>query len=1766
LDLELPAEDSVQVERDDATVTGPEATPDPARKRWRIALPPSLNGVVRLNIRRPPLPDQPAPLWRVQTTTTQRLAPGFFESDFQFDIRVFRGEARRLAIDLDAGVQPRELVCPDADTWSVSPLEDGRSRLTVSLRAPWRQGRILLRTVLAPPAAEKMWVSPAARVVGAVSEGEKLEISLHPDLRFDQWSMGRFTPLPPRTDLPGWTVLTLQTASAGESESRPRGVIRSLPRFLRTRESWEGRIHHDRVEMFGDIQVVANRGAGLGQSWEVPNGWEVEDVATRTGDPEVSWETSPSPLGSSSILRIWPLGLSTPADNERYVIRLRSPSLLWNKTERGESAEAFLPLPRLLDGSGREGTLTIQLDPQLSHEPHASTIEPDTPMSFRGSIEARVRLRRRTDPLRVQGESRFVVGQRQVRVRHTYQLSASVASPQEIHFAVPGPVRFQSWRVVSGSVRIRSFEPRWPIEFFGVQVWRLSLDRPIKDTAVLELTSEPVPLTGLTVSLSMPQPIGVETMDLRASVRIAPGTPWQVETDGSLEARPPLPNDGWVEYVTRMEPGRRLLIRFRPDDSLSGRIAQASLTTTLADDGTRVCQVRLIVGNWTSRELRIRLPSEARLVSVWMGQKWLGASLTPADSESVLVLPWNPAQDWETVELTYHVPREPIRSCGLLTAEPPELPFQAQWVYAWRWPAHFVPLSLAVARLESGDPDPDSDERIGWMAEDPSQASVWLIHIESARLAAGIVGILLLASMLLRPESSRVLFALGLFVIGILIIWSPWAIWGGIEVLLAAGSILVSVFVGVSIRHRQSARVSVRRLGSTAPIAAIALALLGVGWMLAAPSRLTTVFLLPEKAGEDPMVLVPPSFLEELQGQIEQASAVPPLVLEAKLDGQASAREIGWTARLMVYHASDSPGTLPLRLDEVRLIAAELDDKELFPEVGSDRKTYEFPISGRGMHTLIVRFTSLTIGGPDHESRLTLSEFPICSATVEFPPGSTEMQFMASRGVQRADMGRHAPRLEADLGRIGVVQLRWRSKANVPPTPGTVESLHLWDVSETQARLFSVHRLRSGQGALRRVEFDVPASLELADVVIRPVDDPLNLFGLTSPRDWRQMVQGQKVRHRVEFAVPLTGQVQISLELIPRTELPERWIVEWPELVGDYQRETVAALQFRGVALQVIEAATWESVAANDFTRRYGTWIRFGESDRGPDLAFRRVGRIDRPLVVTTSRPLQATARQRVDWRLGPGRAEFQTAALWSGVIGAGPIEWEIPPHVAINEVRGERVAWWSRQGSLLQVWLRPQGVEPTPLSLDGFVTLPAGADPWFELPSLKPIHVRSSTVELAVSAREDWRLTLVESGSYRQYPTTEVPGQRWIGFADHPSPTVWKLHRADAAIRGDVLTVVEPKNRQFAFRAVARVDLESRPGAEMATCWLEVRHGSSESPRVQLPRDAEIRDIRPIPGGTRWIIDAPPGPLHISVVGQSLVEKTPFVSVKRPTNTGDSVRHFLVTAPGWRLTDPRLARDESPPQDLRSAALVPPDWVAWAIDQPDAELALSAQAGLRESWLEMHVLRANSGWLIRLVGWLAVEPAATLLGPRPQTWLSAQIDGHELIRLADSPAELPLPRGLHAITLVWHTETWDLSPPRLRLDGETSPLRPIVVSLVGLNPDRIRSDRPGIDTVALDQLRQETFNDFRRRVGSRLAYSDDLPAQPPPLVPTRETATSPYDQRFVAAEIVTWRWGEDDPPSVQIVEPFRRPIPVRILATVVLTLSLLGLIVVRRR
>src|SRR5207237_6253518 len=112
--------------------------------------------------------------------------------------------------------------------------------------------------------------------------------------------------------------------------------------------------------------------------------------------------------------------------------------------------------------------------------------------------------------------------------------------------------------------------------------------------------------------------------------------------------------------------------------------------------------------------------------------------------------------------------------------------------------------------------------------------------------------------------------------------------------------------------------------------------------------------------------------------------------------------------------------------------------------------------------------------------------------------------------------------------------VRWRQPgATDSPSAAPVQEVILWDVDESSARVRAVFRHRLGAGYAARLDYDLPLEWEPAAATVRPVDDRAAAAGVIGVKEWVRSEQPNASRLGLEFQTPLTGHVQVSIELIP---------------------------------------------------------------------------------------------------------------------------------------------------------------------------------------------------------------------------------------------------------------------------------------------------------------------------------------------------------------------------------------------------------------------------------------------------------------------------------------------------------------------------------------------------------------------------------------------------------------------------------------------------------
>jgi hypothetical protein len=423
LELDLPA-DRTLTTLGWSLLSGPHPAEKPDRRLWKVVF--SGRSQVNLLVRKgppghqgdagvPPHPPGnegktgPAPIILAHQKTTQNLTPDGMEATFEFALEMLHLGVQELVCSCDPSLEPLDIHIPQLDSHDLIPgKRPGEpSELVIRLKRPIHEG-ILTIHCLAPlglgkprPASKQppppsgqppglewsehrtiAWKSPAITLRGAITQGETLTLSLHPDLRLESWNPGDFrmqkadrqvsgsfltgiegdAGVPPHP--PGSEETTSPTtraekgpaegsagiestsppyahrlilvggslASNGQIPRRPEATLETAAVDYRTRELTWWRVTPDGMFLTLQIDYQVYHGRLFRLPILLPDGWEVESVRTQPGDQ----------LGNYFTQRTWAQRKSKPR-RKRVVLLLVDLTQPLEARRPGRLSSASLP-------------------------------------------------------------------------------------------------------------------------------------------------------------------------------------------------------------------------------------------------------------------------------------------------------------------------------------------------------------------------------------------------------------------------------------------------------------------------------------------------------------------------------------------------------------------------------------------------------------------------------------------------------------------------------------------------------------------------------------------------------------------------------------------------------------------------------------------------------------------------------------------------------------------------------------------------------------------------------------------------------------------------------------------------------------------------------------------------------------------------------------------------------------------------------------------------------------------------------------------------------------------------------------------------------------------------------------------------------------------------------------------------------------------------------------------------------------------------------
>lgn len=1054
----------------------------------------------------------------------------------------------------------------------------------------------------------------------------------------------------------------------------------------------------------------------------------------------------------------------------------------------------------------------------------------------------------------------------------------------------------------------------------------------------------------------------------------------------------------------------------------------------------------------------------------------------------------------------------PWTACGLL-AVPGQTAILLTTVCgrgaAWREPlSEDMENTLALAAAHGQDPSGRFRSALNWLHLESASAAVspspfegeyertdwseWesiagqgdegpLVLHRDAATAAGLALVFLLAMVfwLLRRRSARRRWFLLLLLLGVLglgAVWLPTGLRDTAWLPLLAASLGAGLWYlrGVVVRKRGGGKTAIARPKTMESALAGLLIFIIFHWSSRAEApNAATVFLVPasEDSADKPTVLAPADLLERLKAPARPSSLLPggarSVLLDAAYEGQIVEGQAEFAVVFSAYSPSDEASTLTLPLAEVQFVGEPLlDGVRVAPRaLPAPQAGYAVRLRGRGRHKIELRFRAPILGTVEDRNVLfAVPSLPRSRLSWRIPAGAVASQVLVKYGAQWTTRDGGGERLEADLGALPrPVHLHWSQPSAAPIV--AYQAAYLWQLGVEGNHLTATLRYQVRQGAVKTLQLDLPDDLEVGSASAQrtPSAAPLSWQMRFSLRDWQVRRIDGKRRLFLEFPCPLSGDLQVTLRLLPRGPLSAKASLPLPQPHG-----------VRAVGSHYLATRTDVGLNAQRETSKYLTRIPAEEfaADwyKGPRLETTFAGIAYRitpdhfPQLVLHLEQTPPALESHVDLTVQTGSHLADMSAivdLKAPNKDLALVEWELPsPDCTIAAVSGDDVRTWRQHGSHLLVWLQ-RTTGATRLHLSGWLPLRQGHLEW------NGLHPRQSTKQhtrlrlTAIGALVFSELAVRNLQPIAAVGSSRRNSERETGFeTDEASYHLRCTVRSAANAEARVLTLAEADERQLRFTATVNYRVTH---GELRQLHLRLRHWPGD--KVQLLAEGVAQPPTPRRTGNdrSWLVPLPPGitgTYRVTLQG-SLPLDDAALEVRMPEVQVRGVEHseaFLAVAGEWMgqasgalqaLTAPRRELESSWPGAAERVERTRGQ--AWHVRGSDWQLRLQPRTQMAESaavrvFLLEHSATVVDGrrWLHEARCWLRHEAHADLHldFPAAPRLLAAAVDGVEVtpFALGSTRIGLPLPgrSGVRYLRLRWMYERPEplahpnLTPPLL--------------------------------------------------------------------------------------------------------------------------------------
>lgn len=630
-----------------------------------------------------------------------------------------------------------------------------------------------------------------------------------------------------------------------------------------------------------------------------------------------------------------------------------------------------------------------------------------------------------------------------------------------------------------------------------------------------------------------------------------------------------------------------------------------------------------------------------------------------------------------------------------------------------------------------------------------------------------------------------------------------------------------------------------------------------------------TVYILPgpDGAPEKQTVLLTPDTWKRLQEIAQpkttaQGSAVLTSVsYQATVTGDVA----DVRAEFQAYSLADK-STVEIPLSRVQLKEGALVDGA--PALPYATPTgYSVRLKERGFHSVTLRFqvrltraddqTIMQCGIPKlAQSKLTL-----------VVPQKVDWLRVNSFGQQEVQAG-STTRVHAELGRTADLLVRYRVASRPPEQPTMqVRESFFWDLRAPHS-LTAVWQYTISRGTLSSFSLALPEGIDPRQVEVTRMgtgDTP-------RVRDWTFSGAANKRQLKIELDQPAAGNVQLTIAFVPRLGTAAPVVrLALPTPLGVQTIE--GALAYRVEGLETSDKALdlgIISMSAELFRKKWP--IAENQDTITATRAYSYLRSSPGGRLEVALQPPRAQVEQLVQWTVHRTFADLDTTLKFTAAEPTVLLEWEVPASVTIAQLSGANVAYWSRTGSRIQIWL-VQPRKKTTVSLSGWLKLPVkSADGGsFQLPHVRHPSAKTAATTLRVTATAGLTLRAQRTENLKpQLP--RGPEQSLTYQTDQPFYAAEFVYRV-LPVEPDVtvLTALELTSGTASLVSYLRFQV---PHGELKDVSIRLRNWEGELVQLDVPAGAKLREQRPSRSERIWHLTLPPGVTRSYAV--RLVSKLP--------------------------------------------------------------------------------------------------------------------------------------------------------------------------------------------------------------------------------------------------------------------------------------------------